>query len=34
MTTQAAITTAGLTKRYPGVLALDGLTLDVPAGSI
>jgi ABC-2 type transport system ATP-binding protein len=34
MTTQAAITTAGLTKRYPGVLALDGLTLEVPAGSI
>ena len=34
MTTQAAITTAGLTKQYPGVLALDGLTLDVPAGSI
>jgi ABC-2 type transport system ATP-binding protein len=34
MTTQAAITTAGLTKRYPGVLALDGLTLEVPTGSI
>jgi ABC-2 type transport system ATP-binding protein len=34
MTTQAAIATAGLTKHYPGVRALDGLTLEVPAGSI
>ncbi|HET6650347.1 MAG TPA: ABC transporter ATP-binding protein [Candidatus Limnocylindria bacterium] len=34
MTTQAAITTAGLTKHYPGVQALDDLTLEVPAGSI
>ena len=31
MTTQAAIATAGLTKHYPGVRALDGLTLEVPA---
>jgi ABC-2 type transport system ATP-binding protein len=34
MTTQAAITTAGLTKHYPGVRALDDLTIEVPAGSI
>ena len=34
MTTQAAITTAGLTKHYPGVKALDDLTIEVPAGSI
>ncbi|HSK92832.1 MAG TPA: ABC transporter ATP-binding protein [Candidatus Angelobacter sp.] len=34
MTTQAAITTAGLTKHYPGVAALEDLTLEVPAGSI
>ena len=31
----AAIRVEGLTKRYPGgVLALDGLTLEVPAGSV
>ena len=34
MTTQSAISTAGLTKHYPGVLALNDLTLDVPVGSI
>jgi ABC-2 type transport system ATP-binding protein len=34
MTTQAAITTAGLTKHYPGVQALNDLTLEVPMGSI
>lgn len=34
MTSQAAITTAGLTKHYPGVQALTDLTLEVPAGSI
>ena len=34
MTSQAAITTAGLTKHYPGVQALSDLTLEVPAGSI
>jgi ABC-2 type transport system ATP-binding protein len=34
MTSQAAISTAGLTKHYPGVQALNDLTLDVPAGSI
>jgi ABC-2 type transport system ATP-binding protein len=34
MTTLAAITTAELTKHYPGVQALTDLTLDVPAGSI
>ena len=34
MTTQTAITTAGLTKHYPGVQALTDLTLEVPAGSI
>jgi len=32
--TTAAISTAGLTKHYPGVQALTDLTLDVPAGSI
>src|SRR6476659_943715 len=30
----SAITTSYLSKQYPGVTALDGLTLDVPAGSI
>ena len=34
MTNQTAISTAGLTKHYPGVQALTDLTLDVPAGSI
>ena len=34
MTTTTAISTAGLTKHYPGVQALTDLTLDVPAGSI
>ena len=34
MTTETAISTAGLTKHYPGVKALNDLTLDVPAGSI
>ena len=34
MASQAAITTAGLTKHYPGVQALSDLTLEVPAGSI
>jgi ABC-type multidrug transport system ATPase subunit len=34
MTTASAITTAGLTKHYPGVEALTDLTLEVPAGSI
>jgi ABC-2 type transport system ATP-binding protein len=34
MTSQAAITTAGLTKHYPGVQALTDLTLEVPAGSV
>jgi ABC-2 type transport system ATP-binding protein len=34
MTDPMAISTAGLTKHYPGVAALSGLTLDVPAGSI
>jgi ABC-2 type transport system ATP-binding protein len=32
--TTSAITTAGLTKHYPGVAALTDLTLDVPAGSV
>jgi ABC-2 type transport system ATP-binding protein len=32
--TTSAISTAGLTKHYPGVQALTDLTLDVPAGSI
>jgi ABC-2 type transport system ATP-binding protein len=30
----SAIRIEGLTRRYPGVLALDALTLDVPEGSI
>ena len=30
----SAIETAGLTKRYPGVVALSDLTLDVPSGSV
>jgi len=30
----AAITCRGLTKRYGTVTALDGLDLDVPAGSV
>ena len=30
----SAITTSHLSKQYPGVTALDGLTLDVPVGSI
>jgi ABC-2 type transport system ATP-binding protein len=34
MTTQAAISTAGLTKHYPGVQALTDLSLEVPEGSI
>ena len=34
MTHVSAITTAGLTKHYPGVAALTDLTLDVPEGSI
>jgi ABC-2 type transport system ATP-binding protein len=34
MTDHTAISTAGLTKHYPGVAALSNLTLDVPAGSI
>src|SRR5436190_6465688 len=34
MTHDSAISTAGLTKHYPGVAALTDLTLDVPAGSI
>jgi ABC-2 type transport system ATP-binding protein len=34
VTSQAAITTAGLTKHYPGVQALTDLTLEVPTGSI
>ena len=34
MTSQAAITTAGLTKHYPGVKALDDLSIEVPTGSI
>jgi ABC-2 type transport system ATP-binding protein len=34
MTDDAAITTAGLTKHYPGVAALTDLAIDVPAGSI
>jgi ABC-2 type transport system ATP-binding protein len=34
MTEATAISTAGLTKHYPGVAALSDLTLDVPAGSI
>jgi ABC-2 type transport system ATP-binding protein len=34
MTDDSAISTAGLTKHFPGVAALTDLTLDVPAGSI
>ena len=34
MTSDSAISTAGLTKHYPGVQALTDLSLDVPAGSI
>ena len=34
MSIQAAISTAGLTKHYPGVQALSDLTLEVPDGSI
>ena len=34
MTNDTAISTAGLTKHYPGVAALTDLSLDVPAGSI
>jgi ABC-2 type transport system ATP-binding protein len=34
MTTDTAISTAGLTKHYPGVRALNNLSLEVPAGSI
>jgi ABC-2 type transport system ATP-binding protein len=34
MANDTAISTAGLTKHYPGVEALTDLTLDVPAGTI
>ena len=34
MTHDSAISTAGLTKHYPGVAALTDLSLEVPAGSI
>ncbi len=34
MSDHTAISTAGLTKHYPGVAALTDLTLDVPAGSV
>jgi ABC-2 type transport system ATP-binding protein len=34
MSSQVAISMAGLTKHFPGVQALTDLTLDVPAGSI
>ncbi|MFL5724373.1 MAG: ABC transporter ATP-binding protein [Chloroflexota bacterium] len=34
MTQDSAISTAGLTKHYPGVAALTDLSLEVPAGSI
>jgi ABC-2 type transport system ATP-binding protein len=34
MSSQVAISTAGLTKHYPDVQALTDLTLEVPAGSI
>ena len=34
MSIPAAISTAGLTKHYPGVQALDDLTLEVPEGTI
>ena len=30
----SAISTTDLTKHYPGVQALDGLTIEVPQGSI
>jgi ABC-2 type transport system ATP-binding protein len=33
-TTDAAVTTTNLTKRYGGIVALDHLNLDVPSGSI
>ena len=32
--TDAAVATSGLTKRYGGIVALDHLTLTVPSGSI
>jgi ABC-2 type transport system ATP-binding protein len=34
MTEATAISTAGLTKHYPGVAALTDLSLDIPSGSI
>ena len=34
MASDTAISTAGLTKHYPGVQALSDLTLNVPAGTI
>jgi ABC-2 type transport system ATP-binding protein len=34
MTTASAISTAGLTKQYPGVAALTDLTIDVPEGAV
>ena len=34
MAIESAISTVGLTKHYPGVQALNDLTLDVPMGSI
>src|SRR4051794_5231245 len=34
MPDDTAISTAGLTKHYPGVAALSDLSLDVPRGSI
>ncbi len=34
MTTDTAISTAGLTKHYPSVQALSDLSLQVPTGSI
>ena len=34
MTATTAISMAGLTKHYPGVQALNDLTLDVPAGTV
>jgi ABC-2 type transport system ATP-binding protein len=34
MTTRTAISTASLTKHYPGVAALTDLSIEVPAGSI
>ena len=34
MTNDSAISTAGLTKHYPGVAALTDLSLEVPKGSI